>query len=263
MTDTAKPVKVTGQPLSLYNPQDVMDFGKILKDFIVNNKLSTKIQGRDYAHVDGWKFAGMNFGLVAIVGEPVPMHQPGETMHLFQRVIQKNSQHGIIESLEWYLATQMPEAIELEKTRCKDYRILPVYKYRCSCDIINVATQQKLGSGSAICSSLELIKSGFDEYSIFSMAQTRCIGKGFRNLIGFVMNSAGIESTPAEEMPPEMGGQNKTEKAKWGEDIQNQIDLCTDVPSLVKYFNQLPELHQDINFVNALSKRRKQLEAKK
>lgn len=261
MTNQTTPVKVSGQPLSLYNPQDVMDFGKVLKSFIVNNKLSTQIGGKDYAHVDGWKFAGMNFGLVAIPSEPIAMHQPGETMHLFQRVIEKNTRQGIVQSLEWYLATQMPEAIELEKSRCKDFRIMPVYKYRCSCEIINVATGQKLGSGSAICSSMELIKSGFDEYSIYSMSQTRAIGKGFRNLLGFVMNSAGIESTPAEEMTPEMA--NKPEKTKWGADIQEQIDLCTDIPSLTKYYNQLPELHTDINFINALTKRRKEIEKTK
>jgi hypothetical protein len=41
---------------------------------------------------------------------------------------------------------------------------------------------------------------GFDEYAILSMAQTRAIGKTYRNVIGFVMKTAGYEARPAEEM---------------------------------------------------------------
>src|SRR6185369_14512327 len=43
-------------------------------------------------------------------------------------------------------------------------------------------------------------KRRFDEYAIASMAQTRAIGKGFRNLLGWLMKAAGVEATPAEEM---------------------------------------------------------------
>ena len=49
--------------------------------------------------------------------------------------------------------------------------------------------------GYALCSSLESKKKTFDEYAILSMAQTRAIGKAFRNKIGWLMKLAGYEAT--------------------------------------------------------------------
>jgi hypothetical protein len=60
--------------------------------------------------------------------------------------------------------------------------------------------EQVMATGIALCSSKEANKKGFDEYAILSMAQTRAIGKAYRNLIGWVMKLAGYQSTPAEEM---------------------------------------------------------------
>lgn len=69
--------------------------------------------------------------------------------------------------------------------------------------------EKHVSTGIAICSSAESNKKGFDEYAILSMAQTRAIGKAYRNLIGWIIKLAGYESTPTEEMhkvgdtPPE------------------------------------------------------------
>ncbi len=57
-----------------------------------------------------------------------------------------------------------------------------------------------VGIGYALCSSKESTKSKFDEYAILSMAQTRAIGKAYRNKIGFIMKLAGFQATPSEEM---------------------------------------------------------------
>lgn len=57
-----------------------------------------------------------------------------------------------------------------------------------------------VGIGYALCSSKEAQKKGFDEYAILSMAQTRAIGKAYRNKIGWIMKLAGYEATPSEEM---------------------------------------------------------------
>lgn len=73
-------------------------------------------------------------------------------------------------------------------------------KYRATSEIINMATDKVVGRGFAICSNKENKKKAFDEYAIFSMAQTRSIGKGYRNLVGWVMKLAGYEGTPSEEM---------------------------------------------------------------
>ena len=56
-----------------------------------------------------------------------------------------------------------------------------------------------VGFGMAICSNKEQRKKSFDEYAIASMAQTRAIGKAYRNKLAFVMKMAGYEPTPAEE----------------------------------------------------------------
>lgn len=57
-----------------------------------------------------------------------------------------------------------------------------------------------ISTGYALCSKEETKKKSFDEYAILSMAQTRAIGKAYRNLIGWVIKAAGYEATPAEEI---------------------------------------------------------------
>lgn len=64
--------------------------------------------------------------------------------------------------------------------------------------------------GYALCSSYESKKKTFDEYAILSMAQTRAIGKAFRNKIGWLMKLAGYEATVAEEMTQQAS--NETER---------------------------------------------------
>jgi len=73
-------------------------------------------------------------------------------------------------------------------------------KWMAQAEIVNKKTNCVVGSGFAICSKEEQKKKTFDEYAILSMAQTRAIGKAYRNLIGWVIKLAGYEGTPAEEM---------------------------------------------------------------
>ena len=124
----------------------------VLKGHIVKHNLYTNIKGKNYAHVEGWQFAG---GL----------------MGLFPKVVAREN-----------LSTGTE------------------YKWLIQVDIFNIKTQQVVGTGYALCSSKEGTKKSFDEYAILSMAQTRAIGKAYRNLIGWVMKLAGYEGTPSEEM---------------------------------------------------------------
>jgi hypothetical protein len=73
-------------------------------------------------------------------------------------------------------------------------------KYKCNVRIIKVGTGEQVGAGFAICSNKEASKRRFDEYAIASMAQTRAVGKGYRNLLAWVIKAAGYEAPPAEEM---------------------------------------------------------------
>jgi hypothetical protein len=82
-------------------------------------------------------------------------------------------------------------------------------KWRADVELIRIKDDKVMGTGSAICSNLENKKKTFDEYAIMSMAQTRAIGKAYRNLIGWVMKMAGYEATPSEEII-KMGEQTET-----------------------------------------------------
>jgi hypothetical protein len=73
-------------------------------------------------------------------------------------------------------------------------------KWMAKVELINQKTKEVVGTGFALCSKEEMKKKSFDEYAILSMAQTRAIGKAYRNLIGWVMKIAGYETAPAEEM---------------------------------------------------------------
>lgn len=73
-------------------------------------------------------------------------------------------------------------------------------KYMAKCEVRNINTGQLVATGIALCSNFERTKKGFDEYAILSMAQTRAIGKAYRNLLAWLMKAAGFEATPAEEM---------------------------------------------------------------
>lgn len=73
-------------------------------------------------------------------------------------------------------------------------------KYMAKCEVRNITSGQLVATGIALCSNFERTKKGFDEYAILSMAQTRAIGKAYRNLLAWLMKAAGFEATPAEEM---------------------------------------------------------------
>lgn len=175
-------------PMSIHNPSDVMKFANTLKQFIVKNKLSCEIQGKQYVYVDGWKFAGVNFGLVPMAKKPVNESKEGET------------------------------------------------KYSCECDLVRMNDNVVIGYGFALCSNKEFKKKNFDEYAIASMAQTRAIAKAFRNLLGFVMNEAGFESTPADEMDEKYSAKG-TPDEDFSEVIDN-VKLMNTVQELLKYYEQ-------------------------
>ncbi len=137
---------------SLDKIKDMTMMAKVLKNHVVHHKLYTNIKGKNYAHVEGWQFAGGLMGL-----------------------------HPRVTSVE-----NLSNDKEL--------------KWRADVEIVETKTGRVISNGFAICSNKEAIKKSFDEYAVLSMAQTRAIGKAYRNLIGWVMKLAGYEGTPSEEM---------------------------------------------------------------
>ena len=63
---------------------------------------------------------------------------------------------------------------------------------------------QIIASGEALCSNREARWQHADEYAIKSMSITRASGKAYRIPLSFLAVMAGLEVTPAEEMPPEV-----------------------------------------------------------
>lgn len=85
-------------------------------------------------------------------------------------------------------------------TDTKDLSNETTIKYMATCEVRNINTGLVVATGIALCSNAEKTKRYFDEYAILSMAQTRAIGKAYRNLLAWLMKAAGFEATPAEEM---------------------------------------------------------------
>lgn len=66
---------------SLSNPQSLREYSGELKKFIVEMKLFTPIQGKNYVNVEGWQFAGMSMGLLAIVEKCERMDRKDEVAY--------------------------------------------------------------------------------------------------------------------------------------------------------------------------------------
>lgn len=147
-----KDIAIRKENYSLTSPNEMTSLADVLKKHIVGHKLYTNIMGKNYAHVEGWQFAGGMLGLFPRVKEV------------------KDISKGV--NIAWFAEVE----------------------------IINIKTQDVVSSGFAICSKAESKKKTFDEYAILSMAQTRAIGKAYRNMLGWVMKLAGYEGTPSEEM---------------------------------------------------------------
>lgn len=76
-------------------------------------------------------------------------------------------------------------------------------KYKANAEVFHIPTGTLISRGFAICSNKEAKKKSFDEYAIASMAQTRAIGKAYRNNLAWLMKLAGFEGTPVEEIDKE------------------------------------------------------------
>lgn len=85
-------------------------------------------------------------------------------------------------------------------TEVQDVSTETVPKYKATVEIYHSPTGQLVSRGFALCSKKESKKSGFDEYAVASMAQTRAIGKAYRNILAWLPKLAGYEGTPAEEI---------------------------------------------------------------
>ena len=71
-------------------------------------------------------------------------------------------------------------------------------KYQAKVTLFDLRHGTTVGAGFAVCSNKESGKKFYQEFAIMSMAQTRAIGKAYRNCLAWIIRAAGYEPTPAE-----------------------------------------------------------------
>jgi hypothetical protein len=86
----------------------------------------------------------------------------------------------------------------------KDVKELADGSYEASVELVSMRNGMVVGCGSALCGMDEKRWSGSQKYARRSMAITRATGKAYRISFGWIMNLAGYQSTPAEEMPEQI-----------------------------------------------------------
>lgn len=145
------------------NSHETMHLAQDLARFIKENNLFHNIQGKAYVNVEGWQYAGARLGILPVIEELANISGP---LH------GGASANGYDDEI----------------------------KYQAKVKLVNLKTQQVTGSGFAICSNRESGKRNYQEFAIASMAQTRAIGKAYRNILAWIIRAAGYEPTPAEEM---------------------------------------------------------------
>lgn len=228
----------------LIKPEDITSFSKELRKFITASRLSTKIRNEEYVNVDGWKFAGLNFGLVPIVTEPVALHE-NEIMHILYHEVEKRRQGGTYREVEPFFASKNTDLADRYREKFKDKIkkeiVHDYYAYKCGCQIQTISGLVR-GSGFATCSNIELAKTSFDEYAVNSMSQTRAIGRAFKNVIGFIMKAAGYVPTPTEEMDGNAKNVNFDEGTMI--DIKSALEGCTTVDEITRLWNELDGVTQ-------------------
>lgn len=159
------------QLLDLGAPNSALIAAKTLQDFVIQQKLTVDIQGRNYPLVEAWQFAGSQFGLYAILIEC------------------KNESTYDERVYKWTDRRNNPKEKRTQH-----------FKYRSIVEIRRYSDDKVLSRGSMVCTNDEFGKHDFAEYAIESMSQTRAEGKAWRMLLAWVMKAAGFEQTPAEEM---------------------------------------------------------------
>lgn len=148
-------------------------------------------------------------------------------------------------------------------------------KYMATCEVRSYQDNKLVSIGVAICSNKEGSKKYFDEYAILSMAQTRAVGKAFRNQLAWLMKAAGFEATPAEEMDFAVEEPKKPSKpvvevvaeivedAPSKEEIMMEVAKCTKVKQLTDiYFQYKQAFDADDNLMAVLKAKKDNLTKK-
>jgi hypothetical protein len=138
-----------------------------LVDVIRKQKLSVKIGPSEHVRVEGWTLLGSMLGVFPFCEWTRPIERDGQHFGWEARVVARTRSGELVGAAESQ-CTRDENQWSWEPTG-KDGRKL----------------------------------SARDDYALRSMAQTRATSKALRQPLGFVMQLAGFNPTPAEEMPRE------------------------------------------------------------
>ena len=158
--------------------EDHKNMGKQLMQYIKENDLSMKIQGRNYLLVDGWKELGRIAGLVA-------------------RIESVEESFSEVDSFVSRDGKMVPSG------KKKIYSYHAIAKIHTMSNLVSGNHECFLQTGSGICSSDEEKKTTHNKHQLQSMAMTRAISNAFKNLLSPIVKLGGgtdIETTDAEEM---------------------------------------------------------------
>lgn len=74
-----------------------------------------------------------------------------------------------------------------------------IIRFEARVELLDLRSQQVIGAGEAECDNTESGKKFYARYAIKSMAQTRAVGKAYRNCLAWIIKAAGYNPTPSEE----------------------------------------------------------------
>jgi hypothetical protein len=107
---------------------------------------------------------------------------------------------------------------------------------------------QEITRVESICSNAELKRSSNDEYSIFSMSQTRATGKAFRIAFGWIARMAGYDSTPYEEVTKEMYKEEPSPAPiHVMDDLKGEIEKCKTIEEYRKACERVSKYGAQLN----------------
>jgi hypothetical protein len=69
-------------------------------------------------------------------------------------------------------------------------------KYQAKVTLFDLRSQHTVGAGFAVCSNKESGKKFYQEFAIMSMAQTRAIGKAYRNCLAWIIRLPATSPRP-------------------------------------------------------------------
>jgi hypothetical protein len=136
-----------------------------LAEVVRKQGLASTIQGREHVRVEGWTLLGAMLGVFPVTVWSKPLIKDGKP-------------HG------WEARVE---------ARTRDGSIVGAAEAQCTRDENQWSFTPTGRNGQP--------QTARDDYALRSMAQTRATSKALRQPLGFVMQLAGFQPTPAEEMP--------------------------------------------------------------